>query len=398
MDFQSQIMDYPAGTQESLGNSQADAQVIDEIAWRKMGASLGDAESMYKLGQHEADSNPNQAVSWYHKAAALDHVGAMHELGMHYEDGKGVTKDEQKALEWYEKAAAKNHADSMYNIGVMYMEGVGRMDSEEEAIYWFKKGAALNDSDCMFHLGLMEKDNEKATEWLKKAVELGNPEAKAMLVERAAKQAAATSSAYGFGSALKLAIASAPAPSPVMAPACHCKELEKTMLTAFQRLTDVVEKQGEELKTLLQGVESTPAPKRKAMSVPPAPIADRKRRALLDEMEDVATFRPVPLPSADEEFFGDGPSKTTTSKAKASNAPKVQPAIPHFPSGTLFRYRPAKVPRGSVSDHYTAVALKDGAVLQVKSLMGIRGTYPSLMDWIATIPDATYEDLEIEEK
>jgi hypothetical protein len=72
-----------------------------------------------------------------------------------------------------------------------------------------------------------------------------------------------------------------------------------------------------------------------------------------------------------------------------------------LPIGTMLRYHPSSVPTGSVNDHYTAIQLRDGAVLQVKTPAdGLPKLYfKTVEEWLARLPgQPVYEDLIIEYK
>ena len=42
---------------------------------------------------------------------------AQNNLAIHYENGSGVSKDEQQAITWYRKAADQGYAMAQYNLG-----------------------------------------------------------------------------------------------------------------------------------------------------------------------------------------------------------------------------------------------------------------------------------------
>jgi hypothetical protein len=139
----------------------------------------------------------------------------------------------------------------------------------------------------------------------------------------------------------------------------------------------------EDAKAMLDDAmyEETPV-KARAVSVPSTPLKEpstRKRRLNMDVESPQASQAPVPLP-----------------ERAAQPAPR-----PMLPIGTMLRYHPASVPTGSVNDHYTAIQLRDGAVLQVKTPADGRPKlyFKTVEEWLARLPgQPVYEDLIIEYK
>ena len=59
------------------------------------------------------------------KAAEQGHARAQNHLGWMYDEGIGVSQDDQEAVSWYGKAAKQGLATAQNNLGVMYTEGRG---------------------------------------------------------------------------------------------------------------------------------------------------------------------------------------------------------------------------------------------------------------------------------
>ncbi len=107
-------------------------------------------------------------------------AGAMGRLGRAYRDGKGVEKDLNKATEWMRKATEKNVGwakNELFDILV----GINTPGSNSEAFDLIKKFAETGDAGAMGRLGRayrdgkgVEKDLNKATEWMRKAADKNN--------------------------------------------------------------------------------------------------------------------------------------------------------------------------------------------------------------------------------
>ncbi|OAD21456.1 TPR repeat protein [Candidatus Thiomargarita nelsonii] len=71
----------------------------------------------------------------------LQETGLQFNLGVMYENGEGVTENNQEAVKWYRKAANQGYAGAQCNLGVMYAQGKGVGENKQEAIKWFRKAA-----------------------------------------------------------------------------------------------------------------------------------------------------------------------------------------------------------------------------------------------------------------
>ncbi|NHX33950.1 sel1 repeat family protein, partial [Escherichia coli] len=63
------------------------------------------------------EKNPEKAEQWLEKAAEQHFQPAMLPLAYWYEEGKAVTKDQQKAQKIYLALAEKNHPQALYLLG-----------------------------------------------------------------------------------------------------------------------------------------------------------------------------------------------------------------------------------------------------------------------------------------
>lgn len=79
---------------------------------------------------------------------------------------------------------AQSNLGMLYNLGVMYLRGDYVKQNTEQAIKLFERTAQAKDTDAMMMLSniyRLQNQPEKSLEWLKKAAELGNKEAKQRL-------------------------------------------------------------------------------------------------------------------------------------------------------------------------------------------------------------------------
>ncbi|OOF44733.1 hypothetical protein BKK51_08375 [Rodentibacter trehalosifermentans] len=111
-------------------------------------------------------------------------VLAQSNLGMLYNLGRGVQKDQEKAYWWFSEAAERGSIRAINNLAMMYYQGGYVKKDIPQAIKLFETTAKLKDLDAMIMLSeiyLKQKNEAKAFEWVKKAVDLNNPIAKLRL-------------------------------------------------------------------------------------------------------------------------------------------------------------------------------------------------------------------------
>lgn len=166
---------------------------------------------MYKDGKGVQRDN-KKAFAWIQKLAEQGNLSAQNDLGHLYEQGLGVDRDFQKAHEWYLKAAEKGLDAAQVSLGNIYRCGLGVEENINEAKKWYVKAAeqgnekaksellqikleadpekklknkivaahkgdakAMAEVATMYLMGTgVEKSEENALEWFKKAFEYGN--------------------------------------------------------------------------------------------------------------------------------------------------------------------------------------------------------------------------------
>jgi TPR repeat protein len=175
---------------------------------------------MYKDGKGVQQDN-KKAFAWIQKSAKQGNMIAQNDLGYLYEQGLGVDRDFQKAREWYLKAAEKGLAAAQVCLGNIYRDGLGVEENIKEAKKWYVKAAekgnekaksellnieleadpkkkfknkmvasfkgdakAMAEVANMYLMGIgVEKSEENALEWFKKAFEYGNASVRGKLLQ-----------------------------------------------------------------------------------------------------------------------------------------------------------------------------------------------------------------------
>jgi TPR repeat protein len=100
------------------------------------------------------------ALDLYRKAAGRGYPAAFAAIGYIYDNGQGVTQDENEALRWYLDAAQRNNAWGMFNLGYFYDNGRAVPEDDAVALDWYIKGAIGGNARAMNDAGfLLETSN-----------------------------------------------------------------------------------------------------------------------------------------------------------------------------------------------------------------------------------------------
>lgn len=170
------------------------------LADYRKAAEMGHSEAMYKVGQYYTDGkggvtrNEFDAFNCFLRSAEAGWTGAYEEVASRYALGKGTSICFDNALLWYSKMALGNDAMIMKyckNGDYYYNE-----KNYPEALKWYQIAAEKGDSKSQYIIGKMyftgigsgdnriAKDEKKGEEWLRKASEKGNRDAKLYIDEK----------------------------------------------------------------------------------------------------------------------------------------------------------------------------------------------------------------------
>lgn len=231
--------------------------LFERAAWLGNADAMAELAWLYHAG-NGADTNLQEAFKWLQKAANAGNANAMHGLAYAFLAGRGVPSDEAKGLEWEKRAAAagtpeaeyvmgdlyqtgklvpKNPAQSvalwtksaeggyrpaMYKLAASYFYGDGVQKNPSKAFYWYREAADRDDSKVVpvryvsdpgvqekmraeaawnvavaYHEGIgVVPDKQKSTEYMQRAAQAGNSNAKQVL-EQEAQQAQRAAAAEG---------------------------------------------------------------------------------------------------------------------------------------------------------------------------------------------------------
>jgi len=135
--------DRLASAQYNLGLIYAEGRHVapnikEAVVWFRQAAENDLREAQYDLAEILAEGdlgivrNLDEAVRWYRRLASQDFrwpdvhplvTKAQFVLGEFYEQGLGVTQDDQLAANWFESAGARGHGHAQLSLGAMYAAG-----------------------------------------------------------------------------------------------------------------------------------------------------------------------------------------------------------------------------------------------------------------------------------
>ena len=129
------------------------------------------------------------AFEYFARAADLNFPAAFSELGDCYFYGRGTAVQQEKALDLYMRGANMNDPRSCFRLGECYRDGKGVPADPAGAVYWFRKAAEQEMPGAVRCLGIaflsgagVKKNISAGTQLLKRAAELGDTEARNLLL------------------------------------------------------------------------------------------------------------------------------------------------------------------------------------------------------------------------
>ena len=169
--------------------------------WFLKSAQEGNKFAQYSLANlyyygNGVEKDLSQAFWWYRKSSEQGQPYAPYAVAQMYDKGEYISQSEETAQRYYKVALSgflelesKGQADDnlYYKLGAMYKKGLGTEIDIPKAIVFFEKSA--ENMWSTYQLGRLylfgaegvEKDKEKAAQWLTKSANDGNEYAQNML-------------------------------------------------------------------------------------------------------------------------------------------------------------------------------------------------------------------------
>ena len=184
-----------------LGTEQDYAQSFE---WFLKSAHEGNKFAQYSLANlyyygNGVEKDLSQAFWWYRKSSEQGQPYASYAVAQMYSKGEYVAENKETAQRYYKAALSgflelesKDQADDnlYYKLGAMYKNGLGTEIDIPKAIEYFEKSTENMWSTYqlgrlyLFGAEELEKDKEKAVEWLTKSANDGNEYAQKMLDDK----------------------------------------------------------------------------------------------------------------------------------------------------------------------------------------------------------------------
>ena len=169
--------------------------------WFLKSAQEGNKFAQYSLANlyyygNGVEKDLSQAFWWYRKSSEQGQPYAPYAVAQMYDKGEYISQSEETAQRYYKVALSgflelesKGQADDnlYYKLGAMYKKGLGTEIDIPKAIEYFEKSTENMWSTYqlgrlyLFGAEELEKDKEKAVEWLTKSANDGNEYAQNML-------------------------------------------------------------------------------------------------------------------------------------------------------------------------------------------------------------------------
>lgn len=138
---------------------------------------------MYFFGKNNNsnDSIPKDYKKAFEFFSKCHYDQAYYYIGYMYEEGLGITKDDQQAFIWYKKAAEKGNIKAQVRLAKVYEDGRGTNIDLHKAFIWNKIAAGLGNDIAQYNLGCLyeqgkgiDKDPNKALYWYNQSANQGN--------------------------------------------------------------------------------------------------------------------------------------------------------------------------------------------------------------------------------
>jgi len=158
------------------------------VEWYVKAADGGYAKAMHNLGKFYFDGTGvkqdyRQSIKWFRKASDAGMALSMNNVAVQYSKGLGVPQNADEAMKWYRKAVKSRSTLAVDNMGKLHAKAQG--SAREEIAQWLIGQAKANNAHVAFALAMWHNtgryefptDNARTILYLQKAADLGVPQA-----------------------------------------------------------------------------------------------------------------------------------------------------------------------------------------------------------------------------
>ena len=164
------------------GNSLWDKDTDKALEYYQRAGKLGNKSGFLHLGQYYVKQKKYKKAIKLFKTH-IEYPDCCYELACLYQNGKGVSKDEEIALDYFLKNGNENHIKSAISAAKIYENSSSRQNLEK-AFKYYKISEELDSPEGMFNVGLcylygkgIEQNIFKAAEYFVQAGEEDYPQA-----------------------------------------------------------------------------------------------------------------------------------------------------------------------------------------------------------------------------
>lgn len=159
-------------------------------------ADKGSARAAFSLGLmamrgHGMPMSTETCEKWWVRSARGGFPEAQYQLGFMYHQGLRGPRNPELVARLWSLAAAQGQGDAMYGLGFMYRAGDGVARDGKKSLKMFTDAVGLGHPGAAYEAGLLyrygregaPKDPARAKQYLKKAADAGNPDARRELAD-----------------------------------------------------------------------------------------------------------------------------------------------------------------------------------------------------------------------
>ncbi len=160
--------------------------LLGALAWLHAGIAIASPEEDFEQGMKEYHAGQlTQSMETLGRAAEAGYAPAQAFLGYVQEKSGAM----ERSAELYLRAAEQGNADGAWGLGLLYATGRGVERDEEKAREWIQRAAEQGKADAMIYLADaylkgslgLEQDEQEAKRWLGIAAEAGDTRAQKQL-------------------------------------------------------------------------------------------------------------------------------------------------------------------------------------------------------------------------
>lgn len=144
-------------------------ETVDQLEYYQQAADAGDKNAhlrlghLHYLGLNGITQDYKKAHEHYSIAAKLDVAMAQSMLGEIYQEGKGLSSNDDFAFNWYSFAAKQLDAKGLTGLAMCYLKGKGVKPDAKTAVKYLKQAADKGWAEAQFQLAVLYSEKVAKT-------------------------------------------------------------------------------------------------------------------------------------------------------------------------------------------------------------------------------------------